>query len=124
MKQREELPKSGKSKVPGISLFFAALVIAPLFANAEELDPSMIKDCVQLAALLNKSGKVNINTNEIAPLYTWRASCAERPPTGEGNVMALCEGTSVRGDGKGELLFFWSKTKRGKVSTGFFICQQ
>jgi hypothetical protein len=100
------------------------LVAAPLSAKTEEMDSSMIKDCVRLAELLNNSDKVNINTNEVTPLYTWRASCAERPPTGEGNVMALCEGTSVRSDGKGELLFFWSKTKRGKVNTGFFICDR
>jgi hypothetical protein len=107
----------------------SALFLLTLLANAAvgaesaKVDPSMHADCVKLAGLLNQSGKVNINQNEVTPLYTWRASCAEKQPTGTGNVMALCEGTSIRNDGKAERLFFWSKTKKGTVSRGYFSCR-
>lgn len=93
-------------------------------AGADEIDPALLQGCTQAAELLNRSGKVNINTNDLTPLVTWRASCAESPPTGEGNIMALCEGTSVGADGNGELLFFWSRTNRGKVDTGYMACPQ
>ncbi|MES2917856.1 MAG: hypothetical protein V4729_04480 [Pseudomonadota bacterium] len=93
-------------------------------AGADDSDLALQQGCVQAAELLNRSGKVNINTNDLAPLVTWRASCAETPPTGEGNIMALCEGTSVGADGNGELLFFWSRTNRGKVETGYMACPQ
>jgi len=104
------------------------VIVGILMANAayaeDALEASMLRACVQTAEILNKSGKVNINLNEITPFVTWRASCSEKPPAGAGNVMALCEGTSIRRDGKGELLFFWSKTAKGKINTGYFVCRQ
>lgn len=93
-------------------------------AVADDSDPALLQGCTQAAELLNRSGKVNINTNDLTPLVTWRASCAETPPTGDGNIMALCEGTSVGADGNGELLFFWSRTNRGKLETGYMACPQ
>ncbi len=107
-----------KSRIILLFLFF----VASFSANADDFDPEMLKNCQDLAILLNKSSKVNININELTPLFTWRASCAEKPPTGQGNVMALCEGTSVRSNGTAELLFFWSKTNKGKLTTGYYPC--
>jgi hypothetical protein len=104
------------------SLIFT-IATAPFSANAQDSDPAILKNCITLAELLNKSSKVNINVNDITPLYTWRASCAEKPPTGKGNVMALCEGTSIRSDGTAKLLFFWSKTNKGKLTTGYYSCR-
>jgi hypothetical protein len=52
---------------------------------------------------------------------TWRAACAERPPTGKGTVTALCE--AKRKTDKGEQgVFFWQKSYRGKPNIGYFIC--
>ena len=66
-----------------VTLFIAAIILLAGTVQAEEVDQSMLNDCVKTAEILNKSGKVNINTNELTPLYTWRASCAENPPTGQ-----------------------------------------
>ncbi len=115
-------PGVGVSQALALALLGTFTTPLVFGSEAEKADPSMLKDCVQLARLLNKSGKVNINENEVTPLYTWRAGCAERPPSGEGKVMALCEGISVRSDGKAELLFFWSKTHAGTLGTGYFSC--
>lgn len=88
----------------------------------DDVEAEMIRKCESLAELLNKTKNTNININELRAFVTWRATCAEQPPTGEGNVMALCEGTSVRNDGSSELLFFWSKTNRGKLTSGYLSC--
>lgn len=110
-----------------IKLSITILLIAfsiSCIAKAEGVDQKMLQDCVTLAEIMNKSSKVNININELTPLYTWRASCSDKPPAGTGNVMALCEGTSVRSDGTAELMFFWSKTNRGTFTTGHNSCKK
>ena len=91
-------------------------------AQHDDIEAQMLRDCESLADVLNKTKNTNINANELRAFVTWRAACAEQPPTGEGNVMALCEGTSVNRDGTSELLFFWSKTHRGKLTTGYLSC--
>ncbi len=58
---------------------------------------------------------------DITPLVTWRAACAERPPTGPGNVTALCEGKRTAAKG-GAGVFFWQKSHQGKLKRGYFEC--
>jgi hypothetical protein len=125
--ERESMPNLefitwGKNLMFRILTALTALIFIIPCAKADTIDYEALEQCQLAAKILNKSGKVNINLNELRTLVTWRASCAEEKPTDKGNVMALCEGTSVRSDGKGELLFFWLKTYRGKVNTGFIIC--
>ena len=59
----------------------------------------------------------------MTPLATWRAACAERPPTGPGNVTSLCEGKlSAAKGGKG--VFFWQKSIRANSIAGYFVCER
>lgn len=88
----------------------------------DDIEALLLRECERLALVLNKTKNTNININELRGFVTWRATCAEEPPAGDGNVMALCEGTSVHYDGTSELLFFWSKTNRGKIITGYEVC--
>jgi len=55
-------------------------------------------------------------------LVTWRASCAESPPTGPGNVDLLCEGDIARKDGSSVRVFYWQKHAGTNISTGSIPC--
>jgi len=87
----------------------------------DDLGRRMLNDCQALAKELNRSKKVGISTDDIQPFFTWRAACAERPPTGPGDVTALCEGKRVAAKGE-QRVFFWQKVNHGKFNRGFFIC--
>ena len=88
---------------------------------ADSSDYEDLKKCRALATELNRTKNVGIDPDGMTRLVTWRAACAERPPTGPGNVTALCEGkrTSVKGGGK---VFFWQKADHGKPNYGYFSC--
>lgn len=94
---------------------------APL--RAEEHNPEMVAECVSLATAMNRSTKLRIDLRGITPHYTWRSACAERPPSGPGNVVALCEGQAVFPDGRNAPVFFWSKSHQGKAHTGYYPCR-
>jgi hypothetical protein len=108
-----------------IKAFFALLLAtacgAALSQSNDDLERKMLNDCQILATKLSKSKKISISMDGIQPLVTWRAACAERPPTGPGNVTALCEGKRDAAKGE-ERVFFWEKVKHGKFNRGFFIC--
>jgi len=87
----------------------------------DDLDRKMLNNCQVLAKKLSASNRVRISTEEIKPLFTWNASCAERPPTGPGKVTALCEGKPVVGAGQ-DRVFFWQKEMNKKINRGFFLC--
>jgi hypothetical protein len=86
-----------------------------------DLENKMLRDCQVVAKKLNKSKELNRGLDEIQPFVTWHATCAERAPTGPGNVTALCEGKRETAKGK-ERVFFWEKATHGKFNRGFFIC--
>lgn len=85
------------------------------------LEKKMMDDCRALAKELNQSKRLDIRPEGLRPLVTWRAACAEHPPTGPGNVTALCEGKRVTAKGE-EGVFFWQKSDRGKLNDWYFIC--
>ncbi len=89
--------------------------------GTDEVDRKMLDDCRVLAKKLNSSQKLGIMMDGIQPLFTWHASCAERVPTGPGDVTALCEGNRKVPKGQ-ERVFFWEKQKHGKFNRGFFAC--
>lgn len=51
-------------------------------------------------------------------LGTWRASCAEVVPTGEGVVQDLCEAEAV----EGPRVFYWSKSSENGDTGGYARC--
>lgn len=105
-----------------LALSIAAMSTCALAQDDQDVDKKMLANCQALAGQLNKSHCTGISLNDITPLVTWRAACAERPPTGPGNVTALCEGKlSPAKGGKG--VFFWQKSEQGKLHSGYFVCE-
>jgi hypothetical protein len=104
-----------------VALCLASVCSAALGQDASELEKKMLDECRAVAMEINTSHGAGISLKDITPLVTWRAACAERPPTGPGNVTALCEGklTSTKG---GASVFFWQKARRGKLNRGYFVC--
>jgi hypothetical protein len=105
---------------------YAALCLATACSAAfgEDLDDLEKKSrdtCQVVAKELNESKGVGIDLKSISIHATWRAACAERPPTGPGNVTALCEGKRIGAKGGGGV-FFWQKSQRGKLNSGYFVC--
>jgi len=93
-----------------------------VFAQSESgLDKRMLNNCQALANEINKSHGVGISLDTISPLVTWRAACAEKPPTGVGNVTALCQGKRFTEKGKDDV-FFWQKSQHGKLNNGYYVC--
>ncbi|MYN16381.1 hypothetical protein GTP81_06410 [Rugamonas sp. FT107W] len=108
-----------------IKIYFALVIAtfcgATLAQGESDLEKKMLNDCQVLAREINKSHGVGISLEAISPLVTWRAACAEKPPTGPGNVTALCQGKRVTPKGE-ESVFFWQKSQHGKLNTGYFVC--
>lgn len=89
----------------------AVLALAPAAHAAE--------NCGDLSAamhLLDASFPEVASGSEIQ-LVTWRASCAENPPAGAGNVSMLCEAET---DGKP--VFFWVKDAGDHQTVGYASC--
>lgn len=106
---------------PYLVFCLAAVCGGALGQDNNELAKELQTGCQRLARELNDSKKLGIRPEGIAPLMTWRASCAERPPTGPGDVTALCEGIRFTRKGE-ESVFFWQKSVHGKLNDGYFIC--
>lgn len=107
--------------------FYAALLLAIGCGTAfgaqpgNDVDAEGLGKCVSLAKELNQTKALGIRVDGLERLFTWRAACAERPPTGPGNVTVLCQGKY--GNAKGEKqIFFWQKSKDGKLNNGYFSC--
>jgi hypothetical protein len=97
-------------------------VFGTVFAQGEnDLEKKMLNDYQVLAKEINKSNGVGISSEAISPLVTWRAACAEKPPTGPGNVTALCQGKRIAEKGKDDV-FFWQKSQHGKLNNGYYVC--
>lgn len=97
------------------------LCLVSLLAHADEADQKALENCQRVASQLNLAKQLGIRPQGIATFVTWRAACAERPPTGAGNVTALCEGTRVIAKGE-QRVFFWEKSDQGKLNSGYFAC--
>lgn len=106
-----------------LPILLLTYICGAVHANEEtDLEKKMLNDCSELAKAINKSHpEIAISLQGLAPLVTWRASCAEKPPTGAGNVTALCEGERAANKGK---IFFWQKLDQGKLKQGYYLCDQ
>lgn len=89
--------------------------------HAVDFDMKMIRDCQQLAETLEKQNTEfpEIKDSSITPLYTWRASVCETPPSGKGDVTALCDAQTVSGSS----VFFWKKKNNHFFERNFLVCQ-
>ena len=61
------------------------------------------------------------NVKEFA---TWRAACAESPPTGRGLVDLLCQGDVPHEAGSVGRVFYWQKHAGSQISAGFLPCME
>ena len=105
--------------------FFLFLATAGGCAFAQQDDGGDREDveaCRVVAEKINQSHKLGIRREGLARFATWRAACAERPPTGKGNVTVLCQGKRPTGKGEQDV-FFWEKSDGGKLRTGYFLCE-
>lgn len=82
--------------------------------------PGLAPQCRALAARLQaeKPGFPHPAPQTVHGMLTWHASACERPPSGPGLVVQLCEGKAV----DGSTVFFWEKTEGGRRSSGFLSC--
>lgn len=103
------------------ALCFAIASSAALGEDVSELEKKRLDTCQVVAKEINKSHGVGISLKDITTLATWRAACAEEPPTGPGNVTALCEGKRIAAKG-GAGVFFWQKSQLGKLNSGYIVC--
>jgi hypothetical protein len=106
-----------------LALCIAGISTFSLAQDEQDIDKKMLAQCQALASQLNKSQGAGISLQEMTPLATWRAACAERPPTGPGNVTSLCEGKQAAAKG-GKGVFFWQKSHQGKLNAGYFVCER
>jgi len=104
-----------------MALCLAALCGASSAQATDDLDKQMLEKCQAVAKELNKTRRANISLDGLEPLVTWRAACAERPPTGPGNVTALCQGKRTTAQGE-QGVFFWEKSSHGLRNRGYFTC--
>lgn len=93
----------------------------------DDLEREGVEQCTKLAArMFSSKSKPNMprKASNFAALVTWRASCAEKPPKGPGNVTALCEADAQTQSGEKKRVFFWEKSENGKKHTGYYWCEQ
>ena len=103
------------------ALCLAATCSASAAQATDDLEKQMLDKCQAVAKELNKSRQAGISLDRLEPLVTWRAACAERPPTGPGNVTALCQGKRTTAKGE-QGVFFWEKSNHGVPNRGYFTC--
>ena len=92
-------------------------------ANANANEKSEMAACKNIGLTLVNANASNQKITNMEVLYTWRASCAEKPPTGEGDVLALCDGDLVSKNGVIRRIFYWEKIKNnGERHIGYHLC--
>ena len=102
-------------------LTLAAGLLFFVYGHAADFDRNMIRNCKSVAEKLEKQNSKfpTINDASITPLYTWRASVCETPPSGKGDVTALCDAQT----GSGSHVFFWEKISNHFSERNFLLCQ-
>ena len=104
-----------------LTLCLAAVGSTARAQSDDDLEKKSLARCQALATEMNKTHKAGIRLEGITPLVTWRAACADKPPTGPGNVTALCQGIRVTAKGE-QGVFFWQKSNQGKLNNRYFLC--
>ena len=80
--------------------------------------------CESITKHVVKSAVGAKDISNIESLVTWRASCAEKPPVGEGKVTVLCDGDLNSKNGKVVRIFFWQKQRDdGQMAVGYHLCR-
>jgi hypothetical protein len=99
----------------------------------DELERAAIAKCTKLALKMfgtdsfdkQKSGALDKprHITNIEYFVTWRAACAEKPPTVPGNVTALCQGDAITPTGQQKKVFYWEKASGKTLHTGYYWCE-
>ena len=102
-------------------LTLAAGLLFFVYGHAADFDRNMIRNCKSVAEKLEKQNSKfpTINDASITPLYTWRASVCETPPSGKGVVTALCDAQTANGTH----VFFWEKKSNHSFMRDFLTCR-
>jgi len=117
------MPKTIAVRIWQALILSGACGLTHAAGDGAAIEKSMLLDCTTLAKAINLSNpRIGIDLRGITPLVTWRASCAEKPPTGPGNVTALCEAAREPDKGR-ERVFFWQKSVHGKHHQGYYFCE-
>ena len=105
-------------------LCLALALAGPAALAQDDVDAEARRKCTQLAAEMFGQARPAEprDPSGIEVLVTWRASCAERPPTGPGHVVALCEADVISSPSTRRRVFFWKKQQGTAVSTGYHWC--
>ena len=96
-------------------LLLGALLLASSAAAADET-------CADLGRRMSAAyaGFPQVESGSEQQLVTWRASCADDPPGGPGNVVRLCQAETQ----DGQSVFYWLKAKDGGEESGYQKCIQ
>jgi hypothetical protein len=87
------------------------------------VDINLLNKCQEVGASVVNIANGAEKISNIQPLVTWRASCAEKPPVGDGNVVAICDGDLVSKNGASRRIFYWQKLKNnGELAIGYHLC--
>lgn len=81
--------------------------------------PAAAQTCAELGTAIHTLDAAfpRITAGTEQELATWRASCAEAPPTGEGNVLLLCQA-----DTDETPVFYWVKQAKNHQTLGYASC--
>lgn len=90
-------------------------IVLLLAAPAAASEPSCRDLAARISAAFSDFPGIVAGTEK--ELLTWRASCAEVVPTGDGNVARLCEAETPDG-----AVFYWAKASDAGGVVGFARC--
>lgn len=95
----------------------AAALLAAAGASGARAEDSICPALAgRMAGFYHNFPKLKPGTAE--QLVVWRASCADDPPSGAGNVTALCQAKTRSGKG----VFYWSKADKELETSGYVLC--
>lgn len=99
------------------------LAVALLAASASSLRAEDNTEDNICPALAGRMSGLYRNFPKLKPgtaerLLLWASSCAENPPSGAGNVTALCQAKTRSGKG----VFYWTKAGTGLETSGYVLC--
>jgi hypothetical protein len=90
---------------------------------SNDIELEALNECKQLAVKIFSERSVNKdfpqNISNVEYMFTWHAGCAERPPTGKGNVTALCQAQATK-NGQPNHIFYWQKIYKKKLTLDTF----
>lgn len=106
-----------------LALGLAGLCTTSSAQGETDVEKKALAACQSLAKEMNQARHIGIRQDGMTSMFSWHAACAEKPPTGPGNVTALCEGRREAAKGGGKV-FFWQKSDHGRLNNGYVACTE